>query len=168
MLNNLILSLIISFSSMWPIGNSYYRDEFIIINKKTNGLVFIDDGKIVFAKTVATGKTSDLTPEGEFLVTVKAVNPYDRRRNIAGGDVLNPLGSRWIGFDALNTDGRIYGIHGTNVPWSIGSYASNGCIRMLNNEVENLYNLVPVGTKVIIVNTDMSFEEIAESKDLIK
>ncbi len=79
----------------------------------------------------------------------------------------NPLGVRWIGFDARETDGRIYGIHGTNQPGSIGKYVSNGCIRVENREVSHLYDQVPLGTKVWIVSTDQSFEELAAQKGIV-
>jgi lipoprotein-anchoring transpeptidase ErfK/SrfK len=55
----------------------------------------------------------------------------------------NPLGTRWMG---LGYKG--YGIHGTNVPSSIGKAASHGCIRMRQHDVEELFALVDVGTTV--------------------
>jgi lipoprotein-anchoring transpeptidase ErfK/SrfK len=50
----------------------------------------------------------------------------------------------------MGFDKPAYGIHGTIEPKSIGTQASEGCVRMLNKEVEELYSLVPVGTKVTI------------------
>ena len=101
-------------SPLWPIGrNPLHGDPFIIVNKKTNELAFYDDGKLQLKTKIATGKTNDLTPEGLFTVTIKAKDPYYRRKDIPGGDPRNPLGTRWIGFDALGTEGRIYGLHGT-------------------------------------------------------
>lgn len=62
----------------------------------------------------------------------------------------NPLGSRAIYlFDKKGDTG--FRIHGTIEPWSIGTAASSGCIRMLNEEVEELYDAVHVGTKVIVL-----------------
>jgi N-acetyl-anhydromuramyl-L-alanine amidase AmpD len=58
-----------------------------------------------------------------------------------------PFGTRWMG---LNVPWGIYGIHGTNAPWSIGGYASKGCIRMRNKDAEELFEWVPVGTPVKI------------------
>ena len=89
---------------------------FLIVNKAVNQLAFINNSKIQEIFPVGTGKSKELTPEGLFTVKVKAINPYYRKKNIPGGDPRNPLGTRWIGFDAKNTDGRIYGIHGTNQP----------------------------------------------------
>src|SRR4051812_27410725 len=102
-------------SPIWPLGpNPLPGDTFIIINKKTNEMAFIDENRVQTVLSVATGKSEDLTPEGVFTVTVKAAQPYYRKKNIPGGHAENPLGSRWIGFDAKATDGRVYGLHGTN------------------------------------------------------
>ncbi len=155
-------------SPLWPLGpNPLPGDPFIIVNKRTNEIAFVDDGEIQAVYKAATGKAEDLTPEGMFTVTVKAVNPYYRKKNIRGGSPDNPLGSRWIGFNALNTDGRVYGIHGTNAPWSIGLYISQGCIRLNNKDVEELYDKVPLGTKVFITSEQKSFEQIAKEKRAI-
>ena len=66
-------------------------------------------------------------------------------RFMAGGPG-NPLGAR-----ALYLGKTIYRIHGTNQPSTIGKFVSSGCIRMLNEDVEDLYNRVKVGTKVVVL-----------------
>ncbi|MGM0751380.1 MAG: L,D-transpeptidase [Bacillota bacterium] len=165
----ILLAIILFASPIWPLGrNPLPGDPFIIVNKESNQLAYIDEGKIQNTFPVATGKTTTLTPEGLFNVTVKAKNPYYRKKNIPGGDPRNPLGSRWIGFDAKGTDGRIYGIHGTNQPSSIGKYISNGCIRMHNKHVEYLFDQVPVGTKVLVVKTNKSFYQLGKEQGAIK
>ena len=165
----LLLAILLVASPIWPLGrNPLPGDPFIIVNKENNLLAYIDKGMIQQTFPVATGKTTELTPEGIFTVTVKAKNPYYRKKNIPGGDPRNPLGTRWIGFDAKGTDGRIYGIHGTNQPSSIGKYISNGCIRMQNKNVEYLFDKVPIGTKVLVVKTTKSFSEIGKEYGAIK
>lgn len=134
----------------------------IIINKTTNKMAFIRNGRIESVYPVATGVNASLTPEGLFTVTVKAKNPYYRKKNIPGGAPNNPLGTRWIGFNARGTGGRIYGIHGTNNPASIGKYVSLGCVRMYNQDVEQVYEKVPIGTKVLIIRSNESFYSIAK------
>lgn len=62
------------------------------------------------------------------------------------GGPENPLGAR-----ALYLGSTLYRIHGTNAPWSIGSAVSSGCIRMRNEDVIDLYDRVPQGTKVIVI-----------------
>ena len=68
---------------------------------------------------------------------------------VAGGP-NNPLGARAL---YLYRNGRdtYYRIHGTNEPWTIGKAVSNGCIRMLNDHVRELYELTPIGTRVVVV-----------------
>lgn len=154
--------LLFSISPIWPLGtNPLPGDPFIIINKLNNEISFIHHNRVQTVISVATGKEEDLTPEGLFTVTVKAVNPYYRKKNIEGGDEKNPLGTRWIGFDARDTDGRTYGIHGTNNPASIGHYVSEGCIRMQNEAIESLYDYIPIGTKVFVTSSIKDSEQLA-------
>ncbi|MBB5326170.1 lipoprotein-anchoring transpeptidase ErfK/SrfK [Anoxybacillus tepidamans] len=158
----LLLAFMLIFSSFWPTVTSAVRQPFIIVNKTTNQLAFIRNGKLESIYPVATGVTTALTPEGLFTVKVKAKNPYYRKKNIPGGAPNNPLGTRWIGFDAYGTDGRTYGIHGTNNPQSIGKYITQGCVRMHNRDVEALYEKVPIGAKVLIVRSKEPFALIAK------
>jgi lipoprotein-anchoring transpeptidase ErfK/SrfK len=69
----------------------------------------------------------------------------DLPRHMAGGPE-NPLGAR-----ALYLGSSLYRIHGTNEPSTIGHNVSSGCIRMMNEDVIDLYNRVPVGAKVIVL-----------------
>lgn len=149
-------------SPIWPLGpNPLPGDPFVIVNKTTNEMALVNKNRIQTVVNVATGKTEELTPEGMFTITVKAPNPYYRKKDIPGGSPENPLGTRWIGFDAKETDGRIYGLHGTNQPESIGKNVSNGCIRLQNEAIESLYDLIPLGTKIVVVKSNKNFEEIA-------
>jgi lipoprotein-anchoring transpeptidase ErfK/SrfK len=66
------------------------------------------------------------------------------------GGLDNPLGARALYLWQGNKD-TLYRIHGTNEPWSIGHAVSSGCIRMFNQDVVDLYNRVPEGTKVIVL-----------------
>ncbi len=118
----------------------------IQIDKSKNTLVLYSDGEPVKKYSVATGK-KNCTPVGEFKITDKLVNPtwFKTGAILPPGSPENALGTRWMGFDKPS-----YGIHGTIEPKSIGSQASEGCIRMLNEEVEELYSIVPVGTKVTV------------------
>ncbi|KZL05483.1 putative L,D-transpeptidase ErfK/SrfK precursor [Pseudovibrio axinellae] len=61
------------------------------------------------------------------------------------GGPRNPLGAR-----ALYLGSTLYRIHGSNEPWTIGQAVSSGCIRMRNEDVAELYNMVPVGAKVFV------------------
>jgi lipoprotein-anchoring transpeptidase ErfK/SrfK len=66
-------------------------------------------------------------------------------RFMAGGEG-NPLGAR-----AMYIGGTVYRIHGTNAPSTIGQNVSSGCIRMLNEDVVDLYERVKIGTKVVVL-----------------
>lgn len=83
-----LLSLLLCFSlsPIWPLGdNPRAGDPFIIVNKATNKLAYIDDGKIQKIFPVATGKTNELTPEGTFDIVLKAKDPYYIAKDIPGG-----------------------------------------------------------------------------------
>ena len=66
-------------------------------------------------------------------------------RWVPGGHPMNPMGVR-----ALYLGASAYRIHGTDAPWTIGTAASKGCIRMYSEDVVDLYPRVPVGTKVTV------------------
>ena len=70
---------------------------------------------------------------------------------MAGGEA-NPLGARAL-YLYKNGKDTLYRIHGTNQPWSIGQAVSSGCIRMMNQDVIDLYGRVPNGTKVVVLPT---------------
>ncbi|HEY8496803.1 MAG TPA: peptidoglycan-binding protein [Limnochordales bacterium] len=110
----------------------------IVVDTEKLTLTIYADGKPYKTYPVAVGrpKATTLTPVGEWRVVHKGVN-------WGGG-----FGTRWLG---LNVPWGIYGIHGTNKPYSIGNRASAGCIRMFNRDVEELYEWVSVGTPVKIV-----------------
>lgn len=108
----------------------------IVIDADKKKLYLYDDNKIFKEYRVAVGTKKTPTPIGEWKIKRKA-------KNWGTG-----FGTRWMG---LNVQWGIYGIHGTNKPWSIGSRASHGCIRMFNRDVEDLYEYVKVGTPVKIM-----------------
>ena len=67
------------------------------------------------------------------------------------GGPLNPIGARSL-FLAQNGKDTLFRIHGTNEPEKIGQSVSSGCIRMLNEDAMDLYNRVPIGTKVVVLS----------------
>ena len=88
------------------------------------------------------GEWPDWTPPPEMIER----QPY-LPRFMAGGPG-NPMGAR-----ALYIAGTVYRIHGTNQPWTIGSAVSSGCFRLTNPDVTDLYDRVPVGTRVVVLQT---------------
>lgn len=111
------------------------QGSYIAINLSTRRLSFHEGQRLVNTYPVGVGKSSTPTPTGSFSVREKVMHP--------GG----VLGTRWMG---LSIPGGNYGIHGTNNPSSIGGYVSNGCIRMFNQDVEELFPRVMIGTAVEI------------------
>ncbi|MFG6147562.1 L,D-transpeptidase family protein [Halobacillus sp. B23F22_1] len=142
------------------------QNEAIIINKSSNQLAFYEKGKLQKVFPVATGKTKGLTPEGKFTLVNKVKNRPWYKGNIPGGDPRNPLGARWLGLkvpgDWGHTSGNVYGVHGTNNSSSIGTYASNGCIRMHNKDVIWLYDRADHNIPVYITSTSTSFTALAD------
>lgn len=118
------------------------------LNLASRILMLYRDGQKLAIYPVAVGAPDTPTPEGQFSIVEMVINPTwinpaDLEEKIPPG-ADNPLGSRWIGI------GGHYGIHGTNKPWSIGDYASNGCVRMRARDVESLYDIVDIGDTVSI------------------
>ncbi|NLJ25715.1 MAG: L,D-transpeptidase family protein [Firmicutes bacterium] len=108
----------------------------IVIDVARRQLIVYIDGVEYQKFPVAVGLSKTPSPIGEFRIVHKSMN-------WGGG-----FGSRWLG---LNVPWGIYGIHGTNKPWSIGTQASGGCIRMFNRHVEQLFRIIPEGTLVRMV-----------------
>ncbi|PFO01501.1 hypothetical protein COJ85_17475 [Bacillus sp. AFS076308] len=149
-----------------PSSKAATVNKFIIINKATNRLAYYENGTLKKEFKVATGRSPSYTPEGKFKIVNKIVNRPYYTGHIPGGDPRNPLGNRWLGLNARGTWGSTYAIHGNNNPSSIGKYVSGGCIRMYDNEVEWLFNQVPVNTTVVITTSKSSFDAIAVANGL--
>jgi LysM repeat protein len=94
--------------------------------------------------TIGVGQDQS-TPTGEFTVLNKVVNPtYYGPQVIDADDPTNPLGEHWIDL------GNRIGIHGTIEPQTIGRAESRGCIRLLPNEIRDVFDMLAVGSKVTI------------------
>lgn len=121
-----------------PVQTAPTGEISIVIDTDNLTLTIYSDGQPFKTYPVAVGRprTLTLTPVGEWRVIQKDMN-------WGGG-----FGTRWIG---LNVPWGIYGIHGTDKPYSIGTRASAGCIRMFNRDVEELYPWVPMGASVRIM-----------------
>jgi lipoprotein-anchoring transpeptidase ErfK/SrfK len=125
------------------------------IEQSTFTLRLFKHFKLAKTYRVAVGQPAYPTPSGTFAVTSKQVNPVWTAPNspwagelagqsVDGGAADNPLKARWMGLA-----GGV-GIHGTGEPWSIGTRASHGCIRMTVPDVIDLFNQVPMGAPVFI------------------
>jgi len=129
----------------------------IVVRVDQNKLYLYDGFDVIETFSVATAKPGYTTPTGVW-------NIYDKRENptwynpalddwgaglpaVIPGGPGNPMGTRAIYIDAPG----LIRVHGTTDDSSIGRYASHGCIRMHNSEIEQLYPMIPVGAHVIVV-----------------
>lgn len=106
---------------------------------------------LVSSYPVAIGTDETPTPQGEFTVSQMVTNPV--WQSPWTGEVHEPgadsaLGLRWIEF--ATSDEGAFGFHGTPTVESIGQAASNGCVRMHNEDVVALFAQVDVGTRVVV------------------
>jgi len=117
----------------------------ITINLAKRLLEVYSDEELFKKYRIAVGKSGTPSPIGEWQVVWKDYNWG------------TGFGTRWMG---LNVPWGVYGIHGTNKPWSIGQFASHGCIRMRNKDVEELFEWVPVGTPVRIEGRNVKIQRV--------
>ena len=132
----------------------------IVVRVDENRLYLYEGFEVIRTFGVATAKPGYTTPAGDWKITRKAVNPtwYNPALDSWGADLpavvpggpTAPMGTRAIYID--EAPGLIR-VHGTPSDDSIGRYASHGCIRMHNYEIEQLYPMIPLGARVIIVGT---------------
>ena len=120
----------------------------VVVDKSQNTLILKSDEEVIKTYIVSTGLNNS-TPVGNFKITNKLPNPtwFKAGAVVPASSPENVLGSRWLGFDLPG-----YGIHGTIDPKNLGKQVTQGCVRMANTEVEELYSIVPVGTEVTIVD----------------
>jgi hypothetical protein len=126
----------------------------IKVSKSRNDLLLTSNGAFFKRYGVGTGRY-DKTPVGTFVIAERIPEPpwwRDDGRTVPFGDKENILGTRWMAIKATGTTPEIkgYGIHGTWDTNSIGKAESAGCIRLKNEDVEELFEMVPIGTSVVI------------------
>ena len=129
-----------------PATRHIARRRRVVVSIPDRKLAVLDKGRVVKVYPVAVGAAGSPSPSGEFTIVCRAADPsYKHNRLFIPPGRKNPLGPRWLGLSKAH-----YGIHGTNDPDSIGHAASGGCIRMNNQDVEELFAQVEVGDGVEI------------------
>ncbi|MBD1914805.1 L,D-transpeptidase [Phormidium sp. FACHB-322] len=114
--------------------------------------VYVHRGNVVEASfPVAIGRPGWETPTGEFEIFSQITqpawtNPFTNEVVPPGSE--NPLGDRWIGF--WSDGNNVIGFHGTPNRDSVGRAASHGCVRMYNEDIRQLFDMVDLGTPVIV------------------
>jgi lipoprotein-anchoring transpeptidase ErfK/SrfK len=119
----------------------------ILVDKSQNILLLKSEEEIVKTYLVSTGQ-NNCTPVGTFKIVNKLANPtwFKAGAIVSPQSPENVLGTRWMGFDLAG-----YGIHGTTQPQELGKQVTQGCIRLSNPDIEELYSIVPVGAEVTII-----------------
>ncbi|MFN9620718.1 MAG: L,D-transpeptidase [Synechococcaceae cyanobacterium] len=140
----------------------------LVLDRSGRVLRVMADGKELRRFPVAVGMPGWETPVGRFQVIEMAADPvwkHPAKGTIYPPGPTNPLGSRWIGFhrdcrDRAGFNGVEHlqvkgcataGFHGTNDRASVGQAASHGCVRLFDEHVRELYQLVRLGTPVTVL-----------------
>ena len=141
----------------------------LVLDRKHHQLLVLRDGRMTRRFPAAVGTTGWETPAGRFRVFEKVKEPV--WTHPVSGDLVdaesegNPLGSRWIGFyrdcnGRSGWDGEQYldingctvaGFHGTPYRWTVGRAVSHGCVRLYEENVQEVIDFVRVGTQVTVV-----------------
>jgi len=124
-----------------------------LVQKSAHRLIVFLNGHYIKEYPVALGASISPTPEETFQIDTKQANPvwYAPDGHVYKyGHPKNILGTRWLGFKEKG-EYQSYGIHGTADPDSIGKNVSNGCIRMLNTDVEEVFTMLMKGATVKVV-----------------
>ncbi|HZP21769.1 MAG TPA: L,D-transpeptidase [Bauldia sp.] len=161
--------------NLHPIDPQYYRQTVaipaglpkepgvIVVDPASRFLYFTEQGGMAIRYGIGVGRDGFLW-SGTATIHDKTAWPkwfppkemidreprYARYADGMDGGIRNPLGARALYIWQGNKD-TLYRLHGTNDPSSIGQAVSSGCVRMLNQDVIDLYNRVPLGTKVIVL-----------------
>lgn len=127
-------------------------DVSLVVNTdRLIGTLYIDG---VFIKRYPVGiGPGNATPKGSYIVENKLINPdwYYEGKKVPYGDSKNILGTRWMGMaNTVGSNGAGLGVHGTALPESVPGRESKGCVRMHNEDVEEVYDFMPQGGKVVI------------------
>ncbi len=144
-----------------PFDHGYPAGAIVIVNKERRLYLVTGGGKARRYK-VAVGEQFEIWT-GRTFVSAKKEDPWwypvDGADPVPGGDPANPLGRR-----ALYLDWSLLRIHGTPSRHSIGRAVSNGCIRMLDEDVRDLYERVHLGAPVIAINSIAEAGKFVEAK----
>lgn len=132
----------------------YTANWSILVSKTKFGLILYDGTKVFKYYHVGIGR-QNRTPVGVFRVGSKLREPSwsPPGKTIPYGDPRNVLGTRWLGIQPIEkTDPALkgFGIHGTWEPNTIGTAVSEGCVRLKNDDINDLFDLTPIGTRVTI------------------
>ena len=124
----------------------------VLVDLSERWVLYLHDGEVVYSWECAIGREGEETITGEFTTGAKIPEPPWMRvgqPTVPFGDPENPLGTHWI---TWMQDGRktSYGFHGTWEPETLGTEASDGCIRLHNDHIAILFEILPVGAPFLV------------------
>jgi len=140
----------------------------LVLDRHNRQLMVLENGELKRRFPAAVGTIGWETPAGRHQVLEKVANPvwqHPGNGKAVGPGGANPLGSRWIGFyrdchGRRGWDGErhleisgctVAGLHGTPHRWTVGRAVSHGCVRLYEENVQELFELVQVGTPVTVL-----------------
>lgn len=131
-------------------------DQVLLVRIGENKLYLYEDQKITHQWTVATGQPEYMTPTGLFEVELKRymptwVNPAPDTWGANMPATIPPGPGNPLGMRAINWTAPAIRFHGTSATYSLGYNASHGCVRMANEDVIQLYDMIEVGTPIVSV-----------------
>jgi lipoprotein-anchoring transpeptidase ErfK/SrfK len=151
-----------------PVALVQRHDRHLVLQRRQRRLLVLEAGEVIRTYSVAVGMPGWETPLGRFEVLNMQKNPvweHPAKGTRIGPGPANPLGSRWIGFQkdcagrrgysgdqVLDLQGCLMtGFHGTPHRWTVGRAVSHGCVRLHDESVQELFELVEVGTSVTVL-----------------
>ncbi len=151
-----------------PVALVQRPDRHLVLQRRQRRLLVLEAGEVIRTYPVAVGMPGWETPLGRFEVLNMQKNPvweHPAKGTRIGPGPANPLGSRWIGFQkdcagrrgfsgdqVLDLQGCLMtGFHGTPHRWTVGRAVSHGCVRLHDESVQELFELVEVGTSVTVL-----------------
>ena len=149
-------SLDLEVKSIEPAITDGDYDQVLLVRIGENKLYLYEDGEIVRQWDVATGEPAYPTPTGLYEVTLKRYMPtwVNPSPDTWGKDLpleIPPGPGNPLGLRAINWDAPAIRFHGTQAIYSLGYNASHGCVRMANEDVIELYDMIEVGTPIVSI-----------------
>lgn len=157
--------------TFWILPDRPEKFQGILINLSEMRLFyFYKKGNINFLSTFPIGIGDDNleTPLGNFKISHKVINPSwyvpesIRKERPELPAVVPPGPENPLGTHAMRLSGLSYLIHGTNRPWAIGRKVTHGCIRLYPEDIPKLFEIVPIGTEVLITRQPVKVSKIGD------
>ena len=154
--------------ALWPDAPLRRRGLQLLLHRSSRQLLVLDHGRLRLRVPAAVGTDGWETPLGEHSVLSKTVDPTWKHPStgaLVAPDGRNPLGSRWIAFhqDCSHPGGwdgekvvqvtgcSHVGLHGTPHRWTVGRAVSHGCVPLYDEDIRTVFDLVRVGTPVVVL-----------------